>query len=386
MKLKKFEILSIKFFCSNINAKELDALVDEIDSRSNDKIFKNCSLLNFAINRCMNNYDSDKSKKLLLDKIRKDKSLKYKLSLRTLAKYAAVAVFFLSVGYYFHEDFIFSGGFPKDGQTPNNLISLEIDGEAPKVLSEFQNINIKSNNNQPVVRQEGNELIYKSNSQATKISYSTLSIPYGKRFSLSLSDGTKIHMNAGSSIKFPNVFVKGKKREVFLTGEAFFEVAKDSLHPFVVNTNGPKIKVIGTKFNVSAYANESNINTVLVEGSIGLAPKGRSLEEENLSILNPGYMAVWSKDKADFSYKEIDTSNYTAWITGKIVFNHIPFGDIVKKLERHYNVTIINHDKKLDQEIFTASFDIETIEEVLNAFDKSYPINFIRSKNKIIIN
>lgn len=385
MKFKKIEKLIIKYVCSSANSEELDILTNQVKDPANDRLFKKYAIINFAINRGMNKYDSERSKKMLLKRIRSDKTLIHKLKIKAFAKYAAVAILFLALGYYYQGNFIFEKDYPNIEQ-PKNYISLEIDGDTPKTLSEFQSTSISDASGKQIGRQEGNELIYQNAPENNELYYNTLSIPYGKQFSLSLPDGTKIHLNAGSSIKFPNKFLNVGNREVFLIGEAFFDVAKDSLRPFIVNTEGPSIRVFGTKFNVSAYPNEPNINTVLVEGSVGISQKGKSLDNKNISFLDPGYMASWKRSNAEFSYKAVDTYNYTAWTKGKIVFNHIPFRDIIKKLERHYNVKIINQNQELDKELFTASFDIETIEEVLNAFDKSYPINFIRVKDQIIIN
>ncbi len=211
-------------------------------------------------------------------------------------------------------------------------------------------------------------------------------VPYGKKFELMLADGTKAYLNSGSSIKYPTHFLGKGDREVFLTGEAFFEVAKDKERPFVIYADAIGIEVLGTKFNVSSYPEDHTINTVLVEGSVSVFVKeeGKS-NEKRTANLEPGHMATWNRDLNDISFEEVDVDMYVAWIGGKITFNHLAFKDIVKKLERHYNVSIQNTNKVLDEEVFTASFDKETLEEVLNTFSRNFAIQFNIENNQVVI-
>lgn len=173
---------------------------------------------------------------------------------------------------------------------------------------------------------------------------------------------------------------------MFLTGEAYFDVAEDKSTPFIVNTNELNIRVYGTKFVISSYVEDVNMNTVLLEGSVGLFKKGEDFNVENGSLLTPGHKATWNKMEKDIVMEEVDTSLYTDWMNGKIIFNHTPFKNILKKLERHYNISITNYNKELDEEFFTASFDSETIEEVFSAFNKSYEMNYKINEEEILIN
>jgi ferric-dicitrate binding protein FerR (iron transport regulator) len=118
---------------------------------------------------------------------------------------------------------------------------------------------------------------------------------------------------------------------------------------------------------------------------VGLFRNGEEYRLENASLLEPGYKATSEKSRKEILFEQVDTEIYTGWVQGKIIFNSMPFKDILKKLERQYNVEIINNNKQLDEEIFTASFDTETIEQVLTAFNKNYPINYQIRNNQIII-
>ena len=116
--------------------------------------------------------------------------------------------------------------------------------------------------------------------------YNTLKIPYGKKFEVQLSDGTIVHLNAGTSLRYPVQFVKNQSRQVYLTGEAFFEVSKDKAHPFTVNTQEVNVEVLGTKFNVNSYTEDVSTDVVLVEGKVSLYKDKKTAE--NQVYLTPG--------------------------------------------------------------------------------------------------
>ena len=232
----------------------------------------------------------------------------------------------------------------------------------------------------------GNKLVY-DQGEELKLVYNTLTVPNGKQFSIVLSDGSNVHLNSGSSIKYPINFLKGQQRQVFLTGEAFFEVAHDQVYSFIVNAQDLNIHVYGTKFNVSNYPEDRDTEVVLVEGSVSL--------RENLVIgdkpevyLKPGYMGIYNRSDNNISQEEVNTSIYTSWMNGNLVFRNISFENIIQKLQRHYNVVIINNNKKLARETFNATIETEheTIEQVFNYFNKVYQIEYKIIENKIIIN
>ncbi|HCO81937.1 MAG TPA: iron dicitrate transport regulator FecR, partial [Arenibacter sp.] len=218
------------------------------------------------------------------------------------------------------------------------------------------------------------------------ITYNTLTVPYGKRFDLLLSDGTQITLNSGTSLKYPVQFLKTKNRQVFLDGEAFFNVAKDSVNPFIVNTNGLNVRVLGTKFNLSSYPEDQYVNTTLLEGSVSVYNKQDTFDSSNASLLEPGFKAEWNKYNKQISVEEADIAMHTDWLNGKIILRHVPFKNIVKKLERHYNVDIVNNNPELDEEMFTASFDVESIDQVFKTFNVTYEMEYKINDRQIIIN
>src|SRR5690606_20389870 len=206
-------------------------------------------------------------------------------------------------------------------------------------------------------------------------------IPYGKRFSVQLSDGSSVTLNSGSTLRYPVNFSGANQREIFLTGEAFFKVAKDHKRPFYVRSEGLNVSVLGTEFNVSAYPDDSTSKVVLVEGSVELTANNKR------TIMKPGELANFKHDESAMEIRKVNTGLYTAWMQGGLVFRNMSFDDIVKKMERHYDVKIINNNKELASEKFNASFDEEPLKNILEYFKKTYGLSYTqKNDNTIIIN
>lgn len=298
-------------------------------------------------------------------------------------KYAALVTLFLGLGYMYQ-----NGYFQKNSEIiiPNNSITLQLENGNLKIIDEDGTSKVLDAKGNIVGEQKGVQLVYAKDKEKKILEYNTLSVPYGKRFELKLSDGTNVHLNAGTSLKYPVNFIEGENRKVFLKGEAYFDVAKDANHPFIVNANDMDVRVLGTQFNVSSYPEDDNINTVLVEGSVSIYKNGESYNQETSTILNPGFKAVWLKSNHQVSIEKADIEMHTAWIEGRIIFRRTPFEDIIKKLERHYDVVIINKNQVLAKQEFGASFNVETIEQVLESFNANYEIEYTIENNQIIIN
>ena len=385
MKRTKSEELIAKYFTNSISIDELDYLSTWIEEQDNNELLISSVKTDHAIRYNMSQYNTKKSHKLLLEKIRKDKSILSRFKIKQTFKYAAMALLFLSTGYFMH-NYFFNDKKSVPVAIDHNSIILQLDNGIIKVLSENGTANVVSKNGAIIGSQKGNQLIYDNEVEVEKLVYNTLTVPYGKRFELKLSEGTHILLNSGTSLKYPVKFLKGEDRQVFLNGEAFFDVAKDSLHPFIVNMNDVGVRVLGTKFNASSYPENNQINTVLVEGSVRIFNNTNIYNKTNSILLKPGYKASWNKRNNKISINRADIALHTAWIKGKIMFRHLPFKNIIKKLERQYDVTIMNNNKTLGNEFFTASFDSETIEQVMQTFHKNYGINYSIINKQIIIN
>lgn len=164
----------------------------------------------------------------------------------------------------------------------------------------------------------------------------TVVIPYGSRSNITLADGTKVWLNAGSRLIYPSFFAD-KTREVFLTGEAFFDVQKNEQKPFVVKTTDVLVEVLGTQFNIAAYPEDFGVQTVLSSGSIEIKSVN-SGRRENGVLLKPGELAYFNKKTLETTKQKVNLEEYTLWTDGLFNFSNTDFNRITKKLERYYNI------------------------------------------------
>ncbi|WP_209400088.1 FecR family protein [Pseudozobellia sp. WGM2] len=383
MKESGFDNKVAKFLTHSISSEELDDLNLKLKDEVYHKVFRSQIEIDYTTRHIMSRYNADKAKQQLLNKIRQDKRSIRRLNLYRFGKYAALVVVFFGLGYLYWDHNFRQG---KSQVVAKNIeqITLELSDGTVKTISEMGNVSVHNKNGKRVGLQQGNQLIYHKGNKAKELVFNTVKVPYGKRFVLILSDGTRAHLNAGSSLKYPVEFIKGHSRKVFLNGEGYFDVTEDKSHPFVINANELNIQVLGTKFNLSAYPEDEQITTVLIEGSVAFYDTSSEFDESSERLV-PGHMAVWEKQDKTLEFKEADTDLHTGWMDGKIIFSHMPFEDILKKLERNYNVHINNTYEELGQVRFNASFDTETITQVFEAFSKNYPMKFQVNENEVII-
>lgn len=381
----KIENIIVKYLTQTATVADLDLLTEWINTPSNKQIFKDFIQTHYTINYSINNPDSKKLISQLLLKIRKDKLILNRFKQKSILKYAAIIIGIFGITYFVN--FNFKQKQENDLVITNKDIILKLDDGKIKIISSDGTEKLVNNKGEVVGTQKGNQLDYsKIESNIEKLTYNELVIPNGKIFDLVLSDGTKIKLNAGSSIKYPVKFLEGNDRMVYLNGEAFFDVTKDQKHPFIVNANEINIRVLGTQFNVSSYPEDQQISTVLVEGAVSIYNREEAYNKNTASLLTPGHKAEWGKIKKSISIEDADTSIYTAWMNGELIFKDLPFNNIIHKLERHYNVTIVNNNKLLGKKRFDATFDTETIEQVLNTLNKGVAIQYTIKNDQIIIN
>lgn len=307
-------------------------------------------------------------------------------------KYAAVFLALIGVSFFLKIQFF----TPEKLIIKEEAITIQLENGDIEIISLSEKKLIKDKLGNAIGEHKGEVLDYtklvnQSNSAnnyyTDELIYNTLTIPFGKIYRLILSDGTEVHLNAGTSIKYPIKFIEGRHREVFLNGEAYFNVAEDKKHPFIVNTNTISVRALGTQFNVSSYKEDLSINTILVSGSVSVYQSDENYSFNDSLILKPNQKADWNKADEVMSVNFVDPSIYVGWIDGRIRFHKMKFKNIIKKLERNYNVTINNKNTRLDEEIFTATFDVESIEQIFESFSRSrnYNINYRIENNQIII-
>ena len=253
-------------------------------------------------------------------------------------KYAAVALIFFSLGVaYFYQK---SNNF---NEMSENLASVQYKDDVQLILGNGKTVSISDKKSEIEYKQNGNIVINKKdtvqkdiNSQEVRIN--KLVVPYGKNTSVKLPDGTIAYLNAGSKLMYPSSF-NGNKREVFLIGEGFFDVTHNASKPFIVTTAELEVEVLGTKFNLSAYPSDKTVETVLVEGKVKINETKFSLLKNN-HILEPNQQAVYYRKSTKTKIRKVDVMNYVTWHEGYLNFNSTDLGNIVKKLERYYNIKI----------------------------------------------
>ncbi|WP_342332836.1 FecR domain-containing protein [Pedobacter sp. FW305-3-2-15-E-R2A2] len=196
--------------------------------------------------------------------------------------------------------------------------------------------------------------------------YNRIETPIGGQYELQLPDGTRVWLNAASSLKYPASFYALKQRSVELIGEAYFEVAKDKTKPFLVKSKGQEVEVLGTHFDVNAYPDEQSIKTTLMEGSVKL---------NGQLTLKPGEQSVLSDGK--FNVKEVNAIDAADWKNGEFVFNNEPLTSIMKKVARWYGVEIVYTNDLGKVPTFSGSVSrSENISSVLNMLAETSNVRF----------
>ncbi len=205
----------------------------------------------------------------------------------------------------------------------------------------------------------------------------------GQRSAIRLPDGSRVWLNAESSIQFPEKF-NGEKRMVNLTGEAYFEIEHNPEKPFVVHAGDLDISVLGTIFNVKAYSNESCIQTTLISGKVGLSTKDAITEGHQL-VMKPNQQATYRKTEQTIELEKVDVNLYTSWRQGRLIFDNQRLSDIVPVLQRWYDIVIDVKDDALLDERYTLTITDESITEVLVLLDKTTNIEYEIDGNNVFL-
>jgi ferric-dicitrate binding protein FerR (iron transport regulator) len=232
------------------------------------------------------------------------------------------------------------------------------------MLDSVHNGALTQDGNTTIIKLNNGELLYKTgpaiDKPETVVTYNTLTTPKGKQYQITLPDGSKVWLNAASSLHFPTAF-NGKERDVALTGEAYFEIQKNKDKPFHVQVNDMKVEVLGTHFNVKAYDEEDAIKTTLLEGAVRIAKTG-GLQ----ATLAPGQQAQLKKDGNLKVMKNINTEEAIAWKRGELILNNVNMTEAAQIISRWYNVSFVFQNPRLKKCRFSISFlKGETIEQAM---------------------
>lgn len=221
--------------------------------------------------------------------------------------------------------------------------------------------------------------------ESNQVTLNEITVPYGKKTTIILADGTKVWLNAGSHFAFPQKFDR-EEREVFLEGEGYFEVAKNKNKPFIVSTQNIDVKVFGTKFNLSAYQSDNFCETVLLEGSVSVQSKGKLFNKK--TTLAPNQKAIYLSDKKELIRSAApDAEMQISWINGWYQFSNENLILVMAKLERYYNVKFV-HDKAIVSKALSVSGKLDlkdSLDEVMAVLSKVAKVDYQISGDKVII-
>lgn len=309
--------------------------------------------------------------------------------LNVFIRYAASILIVLAIGSAIYWGFSTSDNkysFSKiESVKDNNPILVLANKEKVELVSDKES-NIIVLKNQDAILVNNDSIIQNTPHSGTELNaFNEINVPYGKKVTLQLSDGTKVQLNAGSQFAFPQSF-NGKNREVHLVGEGYFEVSKNEKQPFIVSTPKVDVKVLGTKFNLSAYSSDNICETVLLEGKVEIQGKGKVFN--NRIDLAPNQKAIYFDDTKQLTKSNIsDASIYTTWINGWYDFSNEKLDRVLVKLERFYNVKFI-YDKPLVENALPISGKLDlkdSISEVMGVLSGVAKIDYKISNENIVI-
>lgn len=235
------------------------------------------------------------------------------------------------------------------------------------------------------MRNDGRQLIVKPGARQTeeqKLQWNTIEVPRGADYSMLLSDGTEIFLNAETRLRFPDRFRPEGKREVWLEGEAYFKVSSDSLRPFIVHSRGMSVRVLGTVFNVMSYQNMPQSQITLVSGKVEVSEE----HSRQQLILSPGSQAVYDKRQEILREREVDVSYYTAWQQGIFAFRETPLEEVMETLARWYDFEPFFANAEIREYVYTGKVKRHaSLKEVLEHFTRTGELDFEVNDKTVII-
>ena len=298
--------------------------------------------------------------------------------------YAAAIVLILSVGGVFY----FSGDKEQTEILPIAKNEVQVPGSrAVLILPDGRKVDLENEVLRSDLAQSDSLLLVSARSlkyrdidspDTTEI-FHTLEIPRGGEYLLTLSDGTMIYLNSESTLSFPVKF-QGKERKVYLTGEAYFKVAKNTEHPFVVTAGELEVLVTGTTFGVRAYKDEKDIQTTLESGQVTVKVEGKSVK------LVPNKQVLFNKSTMGLEVRDVDVDLYLAWADGRLVYDNCPLEKILTDLGRWYNIDVFYSRDELRSYQFSLNMKKhEEFTQVLELIGKTGEVQFEIKDNTVIV-
>ncbi|MDA9144392.1 FecR family protein [Flavobacteriaceae bacterium] len=383
------EKLLYKYLNDNLTQDEVKELQTWLENDKNNlRVFENI----VGDWNLSNKYIDDSKEKVLSKILSENKSIAKEISMHRLlwsratkkiaiAAAAVIALFVLN---------LYDFGFDSNKslivepfqmiESGKSKATLTLDNGKKIDLVEEQNLNLKLDGTTIVGGRNSITYLNKP-SDSKKQKYNSLKTPRGGEFFITLSDSTKVWLNAESELKYPLVFL-GDKRTVELKGEAFFEVAHNQNIPFQVVTNDQIIEVLGTTFNISSYQDDAEVITTLIEGKVKVNQK---FGDKKSIFLSPSEQSILNKENLKIESFKIDPAHFIAWKSGKFYFRQQKLKDITKVLSRWYDVEIFFVNSYLENKRFTGRFKrYENFDHVRSVIELTEEVTLVK-KGRIIL-
>jgi len=313
--------------------------------------------------------------KRMLEELNRKSGINGNTRIFFIKRFAAAAsiLLFVSIGLYFYlhtkNNTIENTRFVQNDIAPgsNKAVLTLADGKQI-ILNDARNGQLANESNTLIDKTADGHVAYKNEAEGkTAMVFNTLSTPRGGQYTLTLADGTRVLLNAASSITYPTSFL-GNDRKVILTGEAYFEVAHNAVKPFRVTSQGQTVEVLGTHFNINAYSDESNIRTTLVEGSVKVT-SGTSQE-----IIKPGQQSVLMQQSLKVNDANIEET--IAWTNGYFRFNDAKIESVMRIISRWYDIDVAYEGKVTDEGFYGKISRYKNISQVLKMLEKTKTVHF----------
>lgn len=377
-----FEVSKLisKYIAETISESELITLNEWLDQADNRSLFEKISSKEIMQQKIQAYKDS--SVELHFENFVKRRKKK---SIRKMWKRAMVAA-----AIFIPLLFVFNYFWPV--QTASELTNIEtemlkLDGPT-LTLSTNEQVSLEQGkhsvhevNGKQILLQENQTIDYSAIGEARgKLVYNNLQVPVGYNYSLILSDGTKVWLNAMSSLRYPVAFAK-HERIVEATGEIYFEVKRDVRRPFFVNINGVKVEVTGTQFNVHSYADEDYTQITLAEGAVNIhTAKG-------MTPLTPGKQLTWYTKSQSATVKSVKMEEYIAWKDGVYTFKYRKLEEVLRVAQRWFGVNFIYENESAKTAMYTgALFKQESLDDFLNRLEATSKYKFRKQGDRVFVN
>ncbi len=251
------------------------------------------------------------------------------------------------------------------------------------VLDSITNDTLSTQNGAQVVMKNGQLQYQPTGTAASQTTYNTMTTPRGRQFNVQLPDGTQVWLNAASSITYPTAFT-GNERNVSITGEVYFEVAKDKTKPFKVQVGNATVEVLGTHFNINAYDDEANIKTTLLEGKVRVV-NGQWSMANGTAILKPGEQAVIAGNSPLTIHHSPNLEQVISWKNGLFNFENATLEQVMRQLQRWYNIEVVYTGKIKEIQFFGEINKNVPLSVVLDALQNAGVHFRIETGNKLVV-